>query len=375
MDARDTRNFRDLQQFESRKRDHLKHALDPQNEAQGQSALDAIRLRHEALPELDFETVSIASQRLGESSPTPFYISGMTAGHSGAVELNRRLARVAQERGWAMGLGSQRRDLEQGSGAASPAASPDDWRLFRKHFPNLVVFSNLGLSQVIQAVSQGSRGIDPIKALIDAVGAQALAIHLNALQEVLQPEGTPRFAGGLKAIEKICRELRPLGVAVVVKETGCGISPATLKLLKRTGIRAVDVSGLGGTHWGRIEGARAQDQSPGSRLAQAAQTFRDWGISTAQATQDAARVFATSGSSRTQKEVWASGGVRSGLDAAKLIALGAHQVGYAKPALEAALKGEQELAQWMEQQEFELRVALFCTGSKTLKSLKGKVQS
>lgn len=145
---------------------------------------------------------------------------------------------------------------------------------------------------------------------------------------------------------------------MVLKETGCGFGPRTLARLQgmpSLRLAALDVSGLGGTHWGRIEGARAAAVDADSPHAGAATTFAGWGVPTPVATEPAARAL-------PRLELWASGGVRSGLDAAKLIALGAHRIGYAQPALAAALQGDEALDRWMARQEYELRVALFCTG-------------
>ena len=152
-------------------------------------------------------------------------------------------------------------------------------------------------------------------------------------------------------------------VPIVVKETGCGFSSSTLARLKELGIAAVDVSGLGGTHWGRIEGQR---NPTNSLLHQVAITFRNWGVDTVQSVQNAIRL-------EPDYEVWGSGGVRHGLDAAKLFALGASTVGFAKPMLEAALQSTDAVIERMEAIEYELKVALFCTGSRCLADLKGKV--
>lgn len=326
----------DIQQFEARKRDHIRHALDPRSQAAGLSGLDRVHLWHDALPELDLEEVRIESLCLGRPAKTPFYVAGMTAGHPDAFELNRRLALACQRRGWAMGVGSQRRELADSSAAR-------EWPRLREEASGLTLFANLGLSQLIGAP------VERVQELVDSIGAEALVVHVNALQEALQPEGTPRFKGGLAALKKLCAGL---DAPVVLKETGCGFSAPTLERLNGVGLAAIDLSGLGGTHWGRIEGARAPE---GSLLNAAAETFRDWGESTVDSLLAARKTL-------SGVELWASGGVRSGLDAAKLLALGAERVGYAKPALEAALAGQEALENWMALQEYELRVALFCTG-------------
>lgn len=349
----------DIAQFEGRKREHIQLALDPANQASQKRQLDQYQLIHEALPDFNFDEVRLDARCLGWPSQTPFYVAGMTAGHADAFKLNRELALACARRGWAMGVGSQRRELESRE-SESPENNLDQWKKLREEVPDLVLFANLGIAQVIDAP------VSNILRVVQSLNAQALAIHLNALQEVMQPEGTPHFRGAFTAIERVVDELGNAGIQVLLKETGCGFSRSTLERVARLPLAAVDISGFGGTHWGRIEGARAP---AGSIHAQAAQTFADWGISTPESVREARKVF--SGSSEISSiEVWASGGVRSGLDAAKLIALGADRVGYAKPALEAALAGEKALDQWMELQEFELKTALFCTGCRTPEALR-----
>ncbi len=338
--------------FEKRKTDHLKHALDPAHQAQGLTGLDQIRLLHEAMPDLDLSDVSLRADFLGREQATPFFIAGMTAGHAGANEINLQLAQACARRGWVLGVGSQRRDLEL-DGIANPrpdqhpAQQVDSWARLREIAPDLVLLGNLGISQVI------SSSVESIQKVVDGVRASALAIHLNPLQESLQPEGTPNFKGALFKLKELTEAL---SIPVVIKETGCGMSPSTLQKLAELKLAAVDVSGLGGTHWGRIEGKRASESRDAQNaiLAQASETFAQWGISTVQSVQWASEILPQT------TEVWASGGVRSGLDAAKLIALGATRVGYAQPALEAVLN--QTLDVWMERQELELKIALFCLG-------------
>lgn len=339
----------DTQQFEARKRDHIRHSLDPSHQALGLGGLEKIHLIHEALPELNLNEIKLDTPCLGQRLSTPFYVAGMTAGHEDAAQINRTLAFACQERGWAMGVGSQRRDLETDDGGLF-----DHWKTLREEVPDLVLFANLGLSQLIRAE------ISQVKKIVQVLGANALAVHVNSLQEAMQPEGTPHFKGGLSTLRRYCEKL---GYPIVLKETGCGFSQATLEKLSQIGLAAIDVSGLGGTHWGRIEGARA-DQRSVQALASA--TFANWGEPTVQSVLSAKQVLPDN------IEIWASGGVRSGLDAAKLIALGAHRVGYAKPALEAALAGPESLRFWMETQEFEFKVALFCTGSENCENMRKK---
>lgn len=326
------------EQFASRKQDHIRLAMKPENQATG-AGFEKITLIHEALPEFNFDEIDITIKSLGKLKQKPFLVSSMTAGHRDAVNINSNLAAACAECGWAMGVGSQRRQLQDKTAA-------QEWRQIRKQIPEVTLFGNLGIAQLI------TTPIDEIQRLCDSLQAQGLFIHLNPLQECIQPEGTPNFAGSYKAIEKLCSAL---SIPVIIKETGCGFSEKTLKRLDSTGIAAVDLSGFGGTHWGRIEGDRAEN----IQQQQAAQTFKDWGISSVDAMVNALYV-------KPSYEIWASGGVRSGLDAAKLLAMGAKRIGFAKPMLEAALKDVDSIITLMQQMEFELAIALFCTGQKSL---------
>lgn len=334
------------EQFEGRKQDHIRLSMSPKNQATGEAGFDRVELVHEALPDLNFDQVSLVSNSLGTKTKTPFLISSMTAGHAESVDLNARLARAAEEFGWRMGVGSQRKELND-SGAAA------EWKSIRKQAPKVVLYGNLGLAQLIRTK------VSAIEKLVESLEASGMIIHLNALQECMQPEGTPAFKGGVKALKELAKKL---SVPVIVKETGCGFSKPTLKRLRGLGLGAVDVSGYGGTHWGRIEGDRNQ---PDSVRKAAAATFANWGISTVDSLAGAA-------SMKTDFEVWASGGVRSGLDAAKLLAMGAETVGLALPILEAALQGEADLHMKMSVIEFELKTAMFCTGSVNLTELRDK---
>lgn len=335
------------ERFESRKADHIRLALEPAMEATGGNGFDRVHLLHEALPELDLSEVKLETKFWKFKAASPLFLSSMTAGHHKGEALNLTLARAAAHRRWPMGVGSQRRELTDPNAKA-------EWSRLRKSAPNAFLLGNLGLAQLI------TTPVAKVLGLIDALEAGALFIHANAMQEALQPEGTPQFKGGLKALEKLCGASP---VPVVLKETGCGFSRPTYARLQRTGLAAIDVSGFGGTHWGRIEGGRAAE---GSLHRAAALTFAGWGMSTVDSLLAAPKA-------QGKLEIWASGGIRSGLDAAKALALGARKVGFAKPALEQALVGEAALEAWMERMEFELRVALFCSGCPNPEALrKGK---
>src|SRR3989344_935810 len=218
--------------FEQRKQDHIRLALSQENEALGENGLDGVQLIHEAFPELNLSKIQLQSKFWNYQAASPFFISSMTAGHQEGAQLNLRLAKVAEARAWPMGLGSQRREL-------SDPHAKDEWKKLRVIAPQACLFSNLGISQIIETP------VKKILELIENLAASALIVHTNPLQEALQQEGTTNFAGGLRALEALCIEST---VPVIVKETGCGLSRETVRRLMDTGVAAIDVSGYGGTH-------------------------------------------------------------------------------------------------------------------------------
>ena len=338
-----------LTQFESRKKDHMRLALDPQVQTGGHG-LDKIELIHEALPEINFKDVDLSTSFQKIKLSSPIFISSMTAGHESGENFNQALATLSSQRKILMGVGSQRRQL------GDPSARLE-WETLRKKAPDALLMGNLGLAQLIQTPTQA------VKDLLESLQAVGLFIHLNPLQEALQPEGTPQFAGGLKKIEEICNAVT---IPVVIKEVGCGFSEYTLKRLQGTGVYGVDVSGYGGTHWGRIEGLRAPQDSV---QAQAALTFSHWGTSTLQSMLNAQLAH-------VNYQVWASGGVRNGLEAAKLLSMGAGMVGLALPWLSAFKLNESdpgsELEKLADRLDYELKIALFCTGCKNIEEIQRK---
>lgn len=334
-------------EFEQRKRDHINLALMQNNQTSNLNKLDNINLQHDALPDLNFADINIQSSRFGKPVINPFLVSSMTAGHKDSKNINKNLMHAAAENSWAMGVGSQRRELTDKDAC-------QEWHILRKKYPDICLFANLGIAQVIT-----TNHTDIIR-LIDALSANALIVHCNPLQECIQPEGTPNFKGAWQALEDLVIKI-PL--PIIVKETGCGFSASTVKRLFDIGIAVVDVSGVGGTHWGRIESHRAENDSVHQR---AGITFRDWGIDTVSSLRFAKKL-------NKNFEIWGSGGVRHGLDAAKLIALGASTVGFAKPLLKSALESPEKVSADMQAIEYELKVAMFCTGSKFLPDLKEKL--
>lgn len=331
-------------QFEQRKQDHIRIALDPRSQAEGHSGLGRIQLIPEALPEFNFEEVDPSTSFFSRKLSAPFFISSMTAGHVDASKVNPLLAALSAEKQILMGVGSQRREL------TDPEARKE-WLDIRASSPKALLLGNLGIAQVIRTPT------DEVRRLVDSLQAEGLFIHLNALQECLQPEGTPQFRGGLKAIEAL---VKSLGVPIIVKEVGCGFSAGTLKRLYEVGVSAVDVSGFGGTHWGRIEGYRSEETE---LLHQVARTFENWGLSTVESLLNAKEIS-------ENNTVWASGGVRDGLQAVKLLAMGSELVGLAQPWLKSALDGESAVAKMYEKLLLEVKIAMFCTGIQHVEEFK-----
>ena len=329
-----------ISEFSLRKKDHVFLSLKEENEAVDDNGFSSVKLPHCALPEIDFSEIDISSPFFNKKLKTPFVVTGMTGGWEDSLEINMSIALACQKRGWIMGVGSQRRQIFDSSAGK-------EWQEIRQKCPDLILLGNIGLSQLIQTK------ISIIEDLVTSLGASAMVIHTNPLQEALQPEGTPQFRGGLKSLKNVCDKL---SVPVILKETGCGFSQKTLEILSDIGLFAVDVSGYGGTHWGRIEGDRTHKEH---FLYGAADAFKNWGISTFNSLYFTQKIKKT-------YEVWASGGIRNGCDAAKALVLGAHRIGLARPIIQSALKGANELDKTMARLEYELKIALFCCGCKNV---------
>lgn len=288
----------------ARKASHLSLCAEGDVEHRSGTLLDDVHLLHDALPELSLADVDPSVELLGRRLAAPFVISGMTGGTAEAGELNRDLAHAAQKRGFGLGVGSQRIMLASREAAAS-------FRV-RDVAPDVLLLANLG------AVQAREIGPDGAGELVAAIGADALCIHLNAAQELVQDDGDRSFRGCLEAIAGL---VRALPVPVVVKETGCGLSPGACARLFAAGVHTVDVSGAGGTSWTAVESLRGSD-----RQRWLGAILREWGIPTA-----ASLVYAREAGLRAI----ASGGVRGALDAARALALGADAAGLALPFLRA----------------------------------------
>ncbi len=305
------------------------------------SGFDAVVLPNHALPEIDLSDVDPSCALFGRRLAAPILISCMTGGTPEAARINRRLARVAQARGLAMGLGSGRALLE----------SPQLIETFdvRGEAPDVPLLANIGAVQL-----NNGYGIGECRRLVELLRADALVLHLNALQEALQPEGDTAFRGLLEKIKRLCAHAP---FPIVVKEVGWGIGGDDVRRLFAAGVAAVDVAGAGGTSWSEVERYRI-DEPWRARVAAA---FASWGIPTVQCLIEARKAAPT-------QALIASGGITTGIDVAKAIALGADLAGIAGPFLRAADAGtaDELAAELME----TLRIAMFCTGSATLSHLR-----
>jgi isopentenyl-diphosphate delta-isomerase len=309
------------------------------------SGLEEVEFIHNALPELDLADIDPSTSFLGHRLSLPLMISCMTGGYADALTINRHLAEVCQGAQIAMGVGSQRQALEN-------SRYHHTFSVVREAAPGIPIVGNIGAAEVARL-----KNADAVRRLVDLVGADAFAVHLNPLQEFLQPEGDPRFKGVLAGIAMLVKEL---SVPVIVKEIGAGISGAVANRLYAVGVRYIDVAGAGGTSWAGVEALRSRSRA-------FAEQFWDWGIPTSEALQQVA-TLRTSGCPFT---IIASGGIVGGLDVAKCIALGADLVASARPMLQALhAGGPRGLATLIEDWGKTLRGAMFCTGSPTLDALR-----
>jgi isopentenyl-diphosphate delta-isomerase len=327
---------------EARKSRHLDICLDEDVSSSLDAGFAAVRLRHEALPEFALADVSTRTSFLGRPLRAPLVISSMTGGTPRAGEINRSLALAAERTGVALALGSQRAALED------PTLLPTyDVRRFA---PSLLLFANLGAVQLNYGLK-----VDDARRAVDQVGADGLYLHLNPLQEALQPHGDTNFRG-LHA--KIAALTRALDVPVIAKGVGSGISVSTATRLLEAGVAAIDVAGAGGTSWARVEGRRAGDPEREAL----AETFAGWGYTTAEATTALRRAL-------PEVPLVASGGVRSGVDVAKALALGADLCGIGLPLLEPATRSADAVAAALGAILDGLRIAMFASGCPTLDAL------
>jgi isopentenyl-diphosphate delta-isomerase len=330
----------------SRKNDHIRINLEEDVRSSRKTGLERYTFIHQALPELNIDDIDLNTRLFGCDLKAPILISSMTGGTKEAGSINRVLAEAAQEMGIAMGLGSQRAAIEQ--------PETEDTFQVRKIAPNILLFANLGAIQLNYGY-----GPDECQRAVDMVEANALYLHLNPLQEAVQPEGDTNFVGLLSKIEMVCKALE---VPVIIKEVGWGITGKTARQLVDAGVAAIDVAGAGGTSWTQVEMHRATSPSQ-ARLAAA---FLDWGIPTAESIIQVRN-------SVPNTPIIASGGLRSGIDITKCIALGATIGGMAGPFLKAAVVSVEETIQTIKEITREIQISMFATGVNKLRDLDQKL--
>jgi len=335
---------------ERRKGEHLRVAAREDVETRRGPGWTDVHLVHQALPATDLDGVDLGTEFLGRRLKAPLLIAGMTGGHSDAHRVNHVLAQAAQRWGLAIGVGSQRAGLGNKDLAYTYA-------VVREEAPEAFVIANVGAPQLISQKGHPPLRPDQLQEAVAMVRADALALHLNFLEETVQSEGD-RNAAGLR--DAIARCLPLLGVPAIAKETGAGISRETALELRGLGFDALDVGGVGGTSFAAIEGHRASEREDG-RGARLGVSFRDWGIPTA---------VSVLGARAAGLPLIATGGVRSGLDAAKALALGASLVGVARPLLAAALEGPAAVDHWIALFLEELKAAVFLSGGATVLDLR-----
>lgn len=326
----------------ARKNDHIRINLEEDVRSKLTTGLERYFFVHNALPELNLDEVDLSVTIFGKKLKSPLLISSMTGGTEQATQINQTLAEAAQETGIAMGLGSQRAAIEDSKLETSFKV--------RNVAPDILLFANVGAVQLNYGY-----GLAHLQRAVDMAEADALMLHLNAVQEAVQPEGDTNFSGLLKKIEIMCKQLP---VPVVVKEVGWGISGELAKQLARAGVQAIDVAGAGGTSWSQVEMHRAKTESQ-ARLAAA---FVDWGIPTAESIMQVREAVKA-------MRIFASGGLRSGVDIAKSIALGAELGGMASPFLKAAVKSTKAVTETINEVSREIQVAMFAAGAGTISAL------
>jgi len=329
------------QETGKRKADHIRICLEQKAQAKKATAgFEDIQLVHRALPEVDREKIGLSTSFLGKKLSAPLIVGAMTGGTGEATKINSSIAQAVENLHLGMGVGSQRAAIED-------RKLEDTYAIARKKAPTAFLIANIGGVQLAHGY-----GLKEAKRAVEMIDADALAIHMNALQEAVQPEGQTNFKGVLAKITEIAGELEK---PVIVKETGCGISAEEAEALESAGVKAIDVGGVGGTSFAAVEYYRSTN---GKTMAEA---FWDWGIPTAVSLIETAQTV--------KIPVIASGGVRSGLDVAKSLALNASLTSVSQPVLEAAVKGVTETQELLSRLIDELRNVMFLVGAKNVDAL------
>lgn len=338
----------DISVIKQRKKDGIEIPLQKNVQAKSTSTyLEHVRLVHNALPEMNFEDIDTSTSFLGHRFSAPIIIDSMTGGTDEATVINGRLGELAEKYGFGMGLGSQRAGLKSEELAATYAIA-------RKNAPNAFLIANIGGAQLAKGLS-----VDEARKIVKMIRANALVVHLNPLQELIQPEGEPRYKGVLGKISELGKSM---DVPVMVKEVGAGISKEVAVKLEMAGVAAINVAGSGGTSWAGVEKIRA-DAASDDLKSQLGEMFWDWGIPTAASIIEVRRAV--------KLPLIASGGLRSGLEAAKCIVLGASMAAMAYPFLRSAAQSREKLFAFADMLLAEMKSTMFLVGAKNIDALAG----
>jgi len=328
--------------IDQRKADHIKINLEQDVRSALTTGLETYHFVHEALPELDLNRIDTTLNLFGKTLTSPTLVSSMTGGTAEAETINLRLAEAAQECRVAMGVGSQRAAIEHSEQAQTFQV--------RRVAPDILLFANLGAVQLNYGY-----GVDECRRAVDMIQADALYLHLNPLQEAVQDAGDTNWIGIAAKIEEVCKKLE---VPVIAKEVGWGISEKTAKLLADCGVQAIDVAGAGGTSWSQVEMHRAPDEF----TRQLAATFVGWGIPTAESILNVKKAV-------PGMTIFASGGLKDGLDIAKCIALGATLGGMAGQFLKSAAISTEKTVDMMNLTKRQIAVTMFACGAASFEDL------
>ncbi len=337
-------------EVKQRKIEHVNIALEQGISVPQRANWNDICLVHQALPEVDRDDIDTSVNFLGHTLRYPIFMSSLTGGHPDVIAINRNLARAAERYGLALGVGSQRAAIVNPELASSYAVT-------RENAPHAFLIANIGAPQLIAQNRHNPFTLQQVQSAIDMIEANALAIHMNSLQEAAQPEGDRHAFGEAAAIEALVHQL---DIPVIGKETGAGICREQALLLKACGVSAIDVGGAGGSSMSELEAARSQSRGDGPTM-NIGLLYRDWGIATPIAVVEAIQA---------QLPVISTGGVRNGLDAARAIALGATLVGIGFPFLKAANESYEKVCEVIEGIIAELKVAMQLSGATNLAQLR-----
>jgi len=336
--------------IKNRKDEHILLVSTENIESHDTTWLEYVKFVHNTLPEINMDDISLSSEFLGKKISSPIIIGAMTGGTELTKKINAKLAKAAQKYQIPMMVGSQRVILDH-------PETKDTFSIVRENAPDVPIVGNIGMAQIAS-----SANFEYVNQIIENINADALAIHLNVIQEVIQPEGDKEFSG---TIDKIRALKNQINIPLVIKETGCGISKEIARKFIKIGIDYIDVAGLGGTSWVAVEYFRAKKYNEESKM-DLGKTFWDWGIPTAASILEVSSVIDNSSNTK----IIGSGGIKNGMEIAKAIRIGAEHAAIAKQFLKVALEGQNSIEKFIEKLLRELRITMLLTGSKNVEDLK-----